>query len=229
MRWSRRSSSPLSAGRTNVDSPVVGRSVPTRKRATAGDAVSDARELAWSGRHAAALALCDEALARPTLPTPSRLALLEQCVHSRLALGQFARAGAAALSMRDLAIAQHGEAATVRALCCQVLVMIRSTRYGHMQQLAESALALATKSADPALSGLSHLTLGEARLRLSEIDAALRHARRAATMFERIGDVVSLGRAHWLIAFAHSRKADDAASRRAAERAAELARQSGDL
>ncbi|HEY2976375.1 MAG TPA: hypothetical protein VGJ35_00280, partial [Burkholderiaceae bacterium] len=173
--------------------------------------MSDARELAWSGRHAAALAMCEQALAVPTLPPPSRLALLELCVHSHLALAQFAQAGAAAASMGEFASRQRADSATVRALCCQALVMIRSTRYGNMQQVAESALALATKTADPALLGLSHLTLGEARLRLSDIEAALAQGRRAATIFERIGDVVNQGRALWLIALAQSRRANEAA------------------
>ena len=229
MRWSRHSCNPPSARRAEVDSPVVGRDVPIRKPSTAGDAVSDARDLAWSGGHAAALALCEEKLALSTLPAPSRLALLEQCVQSHLALGQFARAGAAAASMRDLATAQPDDAATVRALCCQVQVMIRSTHYGDMHRLAGSALALATKTADPALLGMAHLTLGEARLRLSDAEAALHHGRRAAAMFERAGDIVGQGRGHWLIAFAQARRANDAASRRAAEHAADLARQSGDL
>ncbi|HEU5294514.1 MAG TPA: hypothetical protein VFU71_06985, partial [Burkholderiaceae bacterium] len=212
-----------------MDSPVVGRNVPTRRRSAAGDTASDAHDLAWSGRHAAALAVCDEALAALALPAPSRLALLELRARSHLALGQFAQASAAAAAMTDFANDQGVQAWRVRALCCQALVMIRSTRYGNMQQLAESALALAVKTGDPASLGLSHLTLGEARLRLSDSEAALDHGRRAATNFERTSDTVSLGRAHWLIAIAHSRGIHEAASRRAAEHAAELARGSGDL
>jgi signal transduction histidine kinase/CheY-like chemotaxis protein len=212
-----------------VDSPVAGRNVPAGERSSARDAVSDARDLAWSGRHAAALARCEEALAMATLPAASRLALLELCVHSYLARGQFGPAAQAAATMAEVANTRGTDAWQVRALCCQALVMIRSTRYANMQQVAESALALATKTGDPALLGLSLLRLGEVRLRLSDADAALDHGRRAATMFERAGDLVSLGHALWLIAFAQSRRAHDAASRQAAERAAELARQSGDL
>ena len=212
-----------------MDSPVVGRNSQAQQRSLAGDTVSSARDLAWSGRHAAALALCEEALAVPTLPPPSRLALLELCVHSYLARGQFGQAAQAAATMAEVANTQRADTSQVHALCCQALVMIRSTRYGNMQQVAESALALAAKTADPALLGLSLVTLGEVRLRLSDADAALDHARRAATMFERSGDLVSLGHALWLIAFAQSRRANDAASRQAAERAAELARASGDL
>ena len=225
MRWSRRSSVPPFARRAEVDSPVVGRNSQTQQ----GDAVSSARDLAWSGRHAAALARCEQVLAVPALPAASRLALLELCVHSHLARGQFGQAAQAAATMAEVANIQGADTSKVRALCCQALVMIRSTRYGNMQQVAESALALAVKTADPALLGLSHLTLGEVRLRLSEVDAALDQGRRAATIFERTGDPVSLGRALWLIAFAQSRRANEAASRQAAERAAELARQNGDL
>jgi len=212
-----------------VDSPVAGRNVPAGERSSARDAVSDARDLAWSGRHAAALARCEEALAMATLPAASRVALLELCVHSYLARGQFGPAAQAAATMTEVANARGTDAWQVRALCCQALVMIRSPRYANMQEVAESALALATKTGDPALLGLSLLRLGEVRLRLSDADAALDHGRRAATMFERAGDLVSLGHALWLIAFAQSRRAHDAASRQAAERAAELARQSGDL
>jgi len=229
MRWSRRSSVPPFARRSEVDSSVVGRSSQTQQRSFAGDAVSSARDLAWSGRHAAALARCEQALAVPTLPAASRLALLELCVHSHLARGQFGQAAEAAATMAELANTQGTDASKVRALCCQALVMIRSTRYGNMQQVAESALALAAKTADPALLGLSLLTLGEVRLRLSDVDAALDHGRRAATMLGRTGDLVNLGHALWLIAFAQSRRANDAASRQAAERSAELARQNGDL
>jgi len=194
-----------------------------------GDAVMEVRRLAWSGRHEAALSLCEEALSARTLPPPTRIALLERCAESRLALGQFDRAIAAAASMRDLADAQRADAPKVRARCCQALVMIRSTRYGNMLQVAESALELAEKTRDPGLIGLSHLTLGEARLRLSHNDAALHHGRQAVAMFARASATVNLGRAHWLVAFAHSRRAEDAPSRRAAERAVDLARQSGDL
>ena len=229
MRWSKRWSSRRFARPADVDSPIAGRNLRASEASPARDAVNEARDLAWSGRHAAALARCEEALAVATLPLASRLALLETCVHSRLALGQFAQAASAGASMGELANRQRSDASTVRALCAQVLVKIRSTRYAAMEQLAESALALAAKTADPALLGLSHLTLGEVRLRLSEIDAALDHGRRAATTFERLGDLVNLGHAYWLIAFAQSRKANDAASRRAAERAAELARETGDL
>jgi len=212
-----------------VDSPVVGRNSQTPQRSLAGDAVSSARDLAWSGRHAAALAQCEQALALPTLPAASRVELLDLCVHSHLARGQFGQAAQAAATMAEVANAQGTDAWKVRAQCCQALVMIRSTRYGDMQQVAESALALAAKTADPALLGLSLITLGEVRLRLSDPEAALDHGRRAATMFERAGDPVSLGHALWLVAFAQSRRANDAASRQAAERSAELARQSGDL
>ncbi len=168
-----------------MDSPVVGRNSQTQR----GDAVSSARDLAWSGRHAAALAQCEQALAVPGLPAATRLALLELCVHSHLARGQFGQATQAATTMGEVANTQGADASRVRALCCQALVMIRSTRYGNMQQVAESALALAAKTADAALLGLSHLTLGEVRLRLSDVDAALDQGRRAATIFERTGDL----------------------------------------
>ena len=194
-----------------------------------GDAVAQARRLAWSGRHEAALSLCEESLSAGTLPPPTRIALLERCAESRLALGQFDRATVAAAAMRDLADAQRADAPRVLARCCQALVMIRSTRYGNMLQVAESALELAEKTRDPGLIGRSHLALGEARLRLSHTDAALNHGRQAVAMFGRASDAMNLGRAHWLVAFAHSRRAEDALSRRAAERAVDLARQSGDL
>jgi signal transduction histidine kinase/CheY-like chemotaxis protein/tetratricopeptide (TPR) repeat protein len=193
------------------------------------DAVTEARRLAWSGRHEAALALCERALSDRALPSPTRIGLLQRCAESRLALGQFGQATAAAASMRELADAQRAAAPKVLARCCQALVMIRSTRYGNMLEVAASALDLAEKARDPALIGLSHLTLGEARLRLSNNDAAMHHGRQAVAMFERMRDALNLGRAHWLVAFAHSRRAEDALSRRAAERAVDLARDSGDL
>ena len=193
------------------------------------DAAAEARSLAWSGRHVAAIALCERALSNPALPSQARLALFQLCAESQLSLGQFDQAAVTAASMREMAEAQRADAPKVRALCCQALVMLRSARYDNMLELAGSALTLAEKTRDPALIGLSHLTLGEARLRRSDNDAALGHGLQAAAMFERGGDAVSLGRAYWLIAFAHSRRAEDALSRQAAEHAAELAHQSGDL
>src|SRR5262249_12632105 len=188
------------ARRIDVTSMSSARSTPTQPRSAAGDVVAEVRDLAWSGRHVEVVALCEQALANPTLPPASRLALLDRCARSLLSLGQFVQAAAAAASMREFAAAQLDDPAMVRALCCQALVMIRSGEYGEMQQVAASALALAEQLRDPALLGLSRLTLGEVRLRLSDMRQALQHGRGAVASFERAGDVVGLGRAHWLIA-----------------------------
>ena len=198
-------------------------------RQRAADAATAARDLAWAGRHAAAVELCERTLADATTPASAQPALLECCARSQLALGRIDEAIAAAAAMHDAAALQRDEPARVRALCCQALIKIRSGRHGDMLQAASAACALAERIRDAALIALSRLTRGEARLRLGDVAAALDDGRKAAALFERCGDAVNLGRSHWLIAFALSRQAEDARSRQAADRAVALARETGDL
>ena len=193
------------------------------------DAAAVARDLAWAGRHTAAIALCEQALGEAATPPAARLTLLECCARSHVAVAQIDEALAAAAAMHDAAVSQRDDAARARALCCQALIKIRSGRHSEMLQTAVAACALAERTRDPALMALGRLTRGEAQLRHGDAAAALNDGRKAAALFARCGDAMNLGRSHWLIAFALSRQAEDARSRQAADRAIALARETGDL
>jgi signal transduction histidine kinase/DNA-binding response OmpR family regulator len=197
--------------------------------AAASDVAAVARDLAWTGRHAAAIELCEQALSDAATPAAARPLLLECCARSQLALARIDEAAAAAAAMDDAAAALRDDAARVRAACCLALVKIRSGRHGDMLPSAAAACALAEKTRDPALMALGRLTRGEAQLRHGDSAAALADGRKAAALFARCGDAVNLGRSHWLIAFALSRQAEDARSSQAADRAVALARETGDL
>jgi signal transduction histidine kinase/DNA-binding response OmpR family regulator/tetratricopeptide (TPR) repeat protein len=191
-------------------------------------AAATAGDLAWFGRHDAAIACCGEAMADPDLAPGARFDLLDQQLESRLFIGPFDVAMAEADALVALA-AELGDAAhRARALIRRAAVLLRLGRHAEALRVAQDAAQAAAPPVAPAVRADALRTLAEAELRSAQLERALATARRAARVSGAGGDRVGTGRAFWLIAFAHSRLAQDAASRRAARRAVELARESGD-
>lgn len=193
-----------------------------------GSALTDARDAAWVGRHAAVVEAAAQALQNASTPAATRIEWLDLRAASLAALGRYAEAMADAEAMLALASTPRLRPQRVRALCRGVHVALRIGQLSQVVAHARDALELARQLALPALQADALATLAEAQLRTTEHTTALETARRAAAAYEALGDRAGLGRSWWLQAFALSRLSRDEASREAALRAAELARESGD-
>ena len=128
-----------------------------------------------------------------------------------------------------LALAGDTPALKIRALMRQAVVLMRLSQNKRALGVAEQALALAEAGRDPATVAGGVLCLAEAQLRAAAHDAALASApARGRAVRSRWATPRAPGRAHWLIAFAHTRLSRNDASRSAALQAVALARQAGD-
>jgi signal transduction histidine kinase/CheY-like chemotaxis protein len=196
--------------------------------AAAAAAIVQARDLAGAGRHEAAAELCASAL-QSTAPSPAqRMALLDQRADSLVAAGRTAEAESVVKSMLALAAAEPRRALQVQALNRQVLVLLLQGQPQPALKAAQAAMVVAEAARSPLLLAQTLLSLGEAQLRAMDSAASIASAQRAASLFEALGDAAGQGRAHWVMAFAHSRRSDATLSRAAALRALELARRSSD-
>ncbi len=193
---------------------------------SAGAAQASIAELACTGQHTLAIELANKALAAPRLSAARRLALLDQRAASLLAIGAISEAEADAAQM--LALAAARPAWHIVALNRQAAVLVRRGASQPALRIATQAVQLARRHAGRQLLAHSLLRLGEAQFRAMQAASAVANGEEAAQLFKATGDQAGLGRAHWVIAFAESRRSHDARSRAAAERAAELARGAGD-
>ncbi len=192
------------------------------------EAITTARHLAWTGRHAQAIDHCTLALQRPDLDAAGRMDLLDLRADSLIANGRFADAATDASAMLVLAQRNKSPELTVQALNRQALVSMRVGDTDAAVRSAKRAVALARKAQQPVWLAHSLSRLGEAQIRVDALDAALANSQQAVALFEAAGNPVGLGRAYWVMAFAHSNLSQDALSQAAANRALALARQTGD-
>ena len=191
-------------------------------------AIQAARDLAWAGQHAQAITLCTQTLAGEAIPPARHVELLDLRAESLIAAGRFPDAATDAAAMVALARATQEPALALLALNRKAVVLMRMGDNRTAVRVATKAVALARKTQQQALLAQSLLRLGEAQIRVDALDAALANGQQAAELFEAAGDLVGLGRAYWVIAFAHSNLSQDALSQAAARRALALARQTGD-
>ena len=196
--------------------------------AEANPALAAARDMAWAGQHAAAIAHCTKALASAALGVAQRLALLDQRADSCAAAGRIAEAVADADAMTELARAHPQRELQVLAMNRQAMVLNRQGQFIQALEVASAAVKLAEARPVLPLLAASLLRLGEAQFRGTHKEAAVATAKRAAAMFESMGDRSGAGRAYWVLAFAYARQTRAKLSRGAAHRAAALARQCGD-
>ena len=188
----------------------------------------NAADLAWAGRHGAAIDLCTQALDAPAPSPAQRIALLDQRAESLTACGRLAEAGRDVQAMLSFAATRRQPALKVQALNREVMVKMRQGLLQPALQVATTAATLAAATGDAPLLAQTLLRLGEAQSRATLSADAVASARRAADLFRAKGDAVGEGRAHWVVALAQARLAQDAPSRESAQRAAALARQTGD-
>ena len=196
--------------------------------ASAAEAVTAARDLAWTGQHAQAIEAVSAALAAPGCDDDVRLALLELRAESRTAQGEMDRARDDAEAMLAIAERTGLPAFAAQALNCQSLLHIRSAQLQPAVDCATRALAAAKRSRRKTLLSFSLLRLAEAQMRARASEPALRNAMAVARLFESQGDVVHRGRSMWVAAAALANLGHTARSERTANEALALARQSRD-
>ncbi len=169
-------------------------------------------QLARAGKQLQALEAATAALAASALGKAERIALLDQRAEALVAEGRFSDAALDAEAM--LALAGSHSALKIPALTRHAVALMRLGQNQRALGAAEQALALAEASRHPATVAGGVLCLAEAQLRSGAHVTALPNAQRAAALFEALGDTTGHGRAHWLIAFAHTRLSQNEASRR---------------
>ena len=192
------------------------------------DVIRVARDLAWAGQHTQAITLCTEALSGQETSPGQRIEMLDLRAESLIAAGRFADAAIDADAMVALARNHNDPAFKLRTLNRKAVVLMRLGDNVAAIAKASMAVKLAHKTLPDPWLPLSLLRLGEAQIRLDRLDEAVANSQRAAALFEAAGDRVGLGRACWVLGFAHSNLSQDALSRAAAQRALDLARETGD-
>ncbi|MEI6027293.1 MAG: response regulator [Betaproteobacteria bacterium] len=191
-------------------------------------------DLARAGRHADAVQAATTALAAPGLPAAERHALLDQRIHSLVALCELPRALADAQTQLALAEQTHArsraQAPRAGALCNLALVQTRQEYNAQALQTAEGALQAAQLAPAAQRSALVALALLRQATAALSIDPALaaRSAADAAERFEALGDAAHQGHALRVLAHLKLAEADTPEHRALAEQAVALARQAGD-
>ncbi len=204
-------------------------------------------DLARAGRHADAVQAAATALTASRLSVAEQHALLDQRIHSLVALCELPRALVDVHTQLALADAQAqpalpertgsrprsqagSQAQRAAALCNLALVQTRQEYSAQALQTAESALQAAQAAPAvqrPALVALALLRKATAAL---STDPALasRGAADAARRFEALGDAAHQGQALRVLASVKLAEADTPEHRALAEQAVALARQAGD-
>jgi signal transduction histidine kinase/DNA-binding response OmpR family regulator/HPt (histidine-containing phosphotransfer) domain-containing protein/tetratricopeptide (TPR) repeat protein len=185
-------------------------------------------DLAWAGRHARAIVCATQALSVADVGVEQRIALLDLRVESLVAEGRFGEAREDADSMFSLSGSTRFAGQRIQAFNRKALVLMRQGEVQPAVEAATQAVQLAQTGPHRKMLAHSLLCLAEAQLRAMRYEAAVQSSHQAIHQFEDCGDVVGLGRSHWVIGFAKSRLSKNEESRAAAGMAANLARQSGD-
>jgi signal transduction histidine kinase/tetratricopeptide (TPR) repeat protein len=193
-------------------------------------ALTEARDLAWTGQHERALAVAAAALDDTSLHLTSaeRLALHGRRVDSLVALAQFGEAEAEAVAMKRVASSDASDAARAVALCAEALVLMRRGRTQAAQEVARDAAAAARRADDRSVLMHALQCLGETEFRAHVNDGGVAAAEEAAALAEALGDAASEGRAHWVLSAAMQNLGQTAASRAHVAKAQALAKQAGD-
>ena len=185
-------------------------------------------DLAWAGQHAEAIAQASLALVPVEQDLVHRIALLDLRSESLVAEGRFVDAAADADQMLLLAVTHRLPTQRVQALSRKALALMRQGEVEPAVEAAMQATKLARRTPNQKLLARCLLCLAEAQLRAMAYEIALENGLAAVHQFEQIGDLTGLGRSYWIIGFAKSRLAHNDESRAAANRAVDLARQTGD-
>ena len=188
-------------------------------------------DLARVGQHARAVQAATSALAAPGMNPPELLALLEQRLHSLVALCELPRAQADARAMLVLAQRSKRPVHEAQALCALALVQTRQERSAQALESATAAEAAAKRIRSAAerepLLALALLRRATASLTSDPAQAAT-HAEQAAQRFAALGDDAHQGQALRVLAAVRLEEADTPEHRALAAQAVALARQAGD-
>jgi len=184
--------------------------------------------LARTGRHAEVIERVSALLDDSHLDAETRLDLHDLRAESRFALARMDDAAADVDAMGALARLDGSPAFKVRAINCSVRFHMRRDNRRALAE-ASGALKAAKKIDDRALVATSLRLLAEAQARIGDHDDALATSRRAIALFEQLGDIAGLGRAHWVNGLVHltAGRADEA--RAAGIAALEAGRSAGDF
>ena len=171
------------------------------------------------------------ALAAAGLKPPQRLALLEQRIHSLVALCELPLAEADAQAMLVLAQRSKRPVHEAQALCALALVQTRQERNQQALEAAVAAEAAAGRCRGAAERGplvaLALLRQASAALNLDPARAAA-CAEQAAQRFAALGEIAHQGQALRVLAVIRLEEADTPEHRALAVQAVALARQAGD-
>jgi GAF domain-containing protein/CheY-like chemotaxis protein/tetratricopeptide (TPR) repeat protein len=194
------------------------------------DVVARIRDLAWVGQHGDAIALCTQALGEggKTLPAAAQMDLLDLRAESLTAQVQLERAAEDADAMLELATREKSAASKARALSRKAVVNMRQGNLTMALEIATAASKTARQSRQRGLLGECLLYLSEAQGRTGNHKIAIRTAREAIDIFRATGDGLHEGRAYWMVAFGYRVLARAKESRRAGQKALELAKRVGD-
>ncbi len=186
-----------------------------------------ARDMAWTGQHAAAIRRVTHAL-QAAPDDAVRVALLGVRAESLVAQGDVDPAHDDARAM--LAIAEQTGRASLQAQALLCLAHVQAFSGGVWAALAtaSSALRHAKRSRDERIVARSLAELAHLQMRTGDSAAAIENATTAAATFEKFGDDVERGRAWWVVACAQDDLGHARATEHAADLALSLARRSGD-
>ncbi len=196
------------------------------------DALANVRALAWSGRHAEAIAAASTALGAPRLATQKRIALLALRSDSHVATGELKAAGADARTLlevaRALAPGRTASDALAAAHGARALVEMRIGRLAAALKAAKQAVADARHAGSRAALGQAYYRLAEAQFRQGQPRRAIESAAEAVRLMRATGDRVGEGRARWTAAVACLNSGDRARSIEHGREALAIARDTGD-
>ena len=189
--------------------------------------LTQARNLARSGRQAEAEAACTAALAQACLDEASALALLELRSTVRFVQGRLADALADAEALLKAARRAKDLSAQARAHCAMAEPLARMGRMPQMLAATRAGLKLARRARDPAAEALA-LMLYAVSLYRSGTGTGIAESQAAVALFAELGDVSGQARAGGFLAWTQMLMADHAAARASARQAIERARACGD-
>lgn len=188
-------------------------------------------QLAWTGKHAAAIEAATRELTRLAKSQrlrKSEMDLLDLRSESYIAIGKLDLAMKDAREMMKLVKAGGTQQAALKTQALNRLAFVQM-RLGKVNDAIKSARnATKLKHNSTQLLATSLLALSEAQFRALQSEAAEQSAKKAIALFEELGDLSGAGRAHWTLAAAYYNLGRIGDSRHAAQTALELCQQAGD-
>ena len=188
-----------------------------------------AREAAWNGSHAQAIAICSDALSSAQLDAAERLSFYDTRAESSIAQGQLDLAAEDAAAMGEIAETSNQPSFLAQALNRLALVQMRIGDLETAVSTAAAALEAAKGSGQDALQAESLFRLAEAQSRVGDAEGGITAANQAIELYQRLEDPVGEGRAFWALSLAYFKLSRNEETERVLQRALTLCRQAGDL